>query len=187
MVRLKAAWAAEVIESASSRIMILKGGHGLPLNTNNHKSMCEPFMVLAQALLSTVYWQTYPDINIACHSEPTVGKILNWTFPIFFPNLTKYCCTVELSHCYSKEATLYIWKRPRYFLLELLFPMDSFMESVGIHTLQVFLWLSQICPYLTRPKFLAFQEVSLRASQKLKASISPLKGGFKNPKECDFS
>ena len=31
MVRLRAAWAAPVIESASSRMMILNGGHGLPL------------------------------------------------------------------------------------------------------------------------------------------------------------
>lgn len=33
--RLKAAWAAEVIESASSRITILKGGHILPLKIRN--------------------------------------------------------------------------------------------------------------------------------------------------------
>lgn len=39
MVRLKAAWAAEVIESASSRITILKGGHGFPLIQRNTQEL----------------------------------------------------------------------------------------------------------------------------------------------------
>lgn len=46
MVRLKAAWAAEVIESASSRITILKGGHGLPLNTHIKKKLALVHVVL---------------------------------------------------------------------------------------------------------------------------------------------
>lgn len=35
IVRLRAAWAGAVIESASSRMMILKGGHGFPLQKPN--------------------------------------------------------------------------------------------------------------------------------------------------------